>query len=125
MGAISILAMLLAGIGFAGLAIGVGKLVSIKRSNPIKGQAYECGMPSEGTTWAQFNVGYYLFSLTFLIFDVEMVFLYPWAVTLKEIGIPALIEIVFLCYSYSWDCFTLIKRKHYNGNEERFFARVT
>lgn len=95
MGAISILAMLLAGIGFAGLAIGMGKLVSIKRSNPIKGQAYECGMPSEGTTWAQFNVGYYLFSLTFLIFDVEMVFLYPWAVTLKEIGIPALIEIVF------------------------------
>ena len=89
MGAISILLMLFAGIGFAGLAIGVGKLVSTKRSNPIK------GLPTEGTSWGQFNVGYYLFSLSFLIFDVEMVFLYPWAVTLKEVGAPALVEIIF------------------------------
>ena len=95
MGAISILLMLFAGIGFAGLAIGVGKLVSTKRSNPIKGEAYECGLPTEGTSWGQFNVGYYLFSLSFLIFDVEMVFLYPWAVTLKEVGAPALVEIIF------------------------------
>ena len=86
MGAISILLMLFAGIGFAGLAIGVGKLVSTKRSNPIKGEAYECGLPTEGTSWGQFNVGYYLFSLSFL---------YPWAVTLKEVGAPALVEIIF------------------------------
>lgn len=95
MGAISILVMLFTGIGFAGLAIGVGKLASVRRTNSVKGEAYECGVPTEGKTWSQFNVGYYLFSLTFLIFDVEMVFLYPWAVTLKQIGVPALIEIVF------------------------------
>ena len=76
--------MLFAGIGFAGLAIGVGKLVSTKRMNPVKGEAYECGLPTEGTSWGQFNVGYYLFSLSFLIFDVEMVFLYPWAVNFRD-----------------------------------------
>ena len=94
MGAISILLMLLSGIAFAGMAIGVGKLVSVKRKNTVKGEAYESGMKSDGIAWGQFNVGYYLFSLTFLIFDVEMVFLYPWAVVLKKVGYPALIEIV-------------------------------
>lgn len=78
--------MLFAGIGFAGLAIGVGKLVSTKRMNPVKGEAYECGLPTEGTSWGQFNVGYYLFSLSFLIFDVEMVFLYPWACHTERSG---------------------------------------
>ncbi|MGL4332490.1 MAG: NADH-quinone oxidoreductase subunit A [Bacteroidales bacterium] len=94
MGPITILVMMLAGILFAGMAIGVGKLVSTKRKSKVKGEAYECGIETEGRTWTQFNVGYYLFSLSFLIFDVEMVFLYPWAVSLKTLGPVALVEII-------------------------------
>jgi NADH-quinone oxidoreductase subunit A len=56
----------------------------IKKS--AKGQAYECGIPTEGSPWNQFNIGYYLFALIFLIFDVELIFLYPWAVVVKQIG---------------------------------------
>jgi NADH-quinone oxidoreductase subunit A len=93
--------MLMMGVLFAGLAIGVGKLVSVRIPGIVKGQSYECGIESEGITWAQFNVGYYLFSLSFLIFDVEMVFLYPWAVALKSLGVPALIEIfIFMSFLF-------------------------
>lgn len=101
MGILSTLIMLLLGALFAGLAIGVGMLVSVRRPGLVKGQVYECGIETEGVTWAQFNVGYYLFSLSFLIFDVEMVFLYPWAVSLKSLGAPALVEIfIFMLFLF-------------------------
>lgn len=101
MGAFAVLVMLLFGVLFAGLAIGVGKLLSVNRPGTIKGESYECGIPTRGNTWVQFNVGYYLFSLCFLIFDVEMVFMYPWAMTLTTIGTPALIEIfIFILFLY-------------------------
>jgi NADH:ubiquinone oxidoreductase subunit 3 (subunit A) len=95
MGSASLILLLLCGIFFAGVAIGLGKRLSIKKINPVKGEAYECGIETQGSTWIQFNIGYYLFSLVFLVFDVEIVFMYPWAVVFKEIGLPALIEIIF------------------------------
>ncbi|MDP4290899.1 MAG: NADH-quinone oxidoreductase subunit A [Bacteroidota bacterium] len=94
MGSGSLILLMFCGILFAGLAIGLGKVFSIKTYNTEKGEAYECGIQTEGTTWVQFNVGYYLFSLIFLVFDVEIVFLYPWAVVLKEIGMVAFTEIL-------------------------------
>jgi NADH:ubiquinone oxidoreductase subunit 3 (subunit A) len=94
MGAVSLILLLLCGLVFAGLAIGLGKILSVKRYNLEKGQAYECGVETQGTTWVQVNVGYYLFSLVFLIFDVEIVFMYPWAVVLKDIGLVAFVEIL-------------------------------
>jgi NADH:ubiquinone oxidoreductase subunit 3 (subunit A) len=94
MGSISLILMMFCGILFAGMAIGLGKILSIKRYNPEKGEAYECGIQTQGTTWVQFNVGYYLFSLVFLIFDVEIVFLYPWAVVFKQLGAVAFGEIL-------------------------------
>jgi NADH-quinone oxidoreductase subunit A len=50
------------------------------RPDPIKNATYECGVEAEGTAWGQFNARYYLYALGFVIFDVEVVFLYPWAV---------------------------------------------
>jgi NADH:ubiquinone oxidoreductase subunit 3 (subunit A) len=94
MGSVAILLLFFCGLLFAGLAIGMGKLLSIKKYNLEKGQAYECGIETQGTTWVQLNVGYYLFSLVFLIFDVEIVFMYPWAVAFKEIGTIAFVEIL-------------------------------
>lgn len=60
--------------------------------NKAKGEPYECGVETTGPSWVQFSVGYYLFALIFLVFDVELIFLYPWAVVVKSIGWFALVE---------------------------------
>ena len=94
MGLLSVLLLLLTGLGFAGIAILIGNTISQRKYNPAKFEAYECGIETQGTTWVQFNVGYYLFSLVFLIFDVEIVFMYPWAVVCKEVGWTAFVEVI-------------------------------
>ena len=86
MGAISLIALLIAAIAFSAGGILVGKIFVKGSKNPQKGQAYECGIPTNTSPWHQFNVGYYLFALLFLIFDVELVFMYPWAVVVKKVG---------------------------------------
>jgi NADH-quinone oxidoreductase subunit A len=60
----------------------------------VKSDSYECGIPAQGPAWVQFNVGYYLFAIIYLIFDVETVFLYPWAVVMREVGVAAFIEVL-------------------------------
>ncbi|HSR39326.1 MAG TPA: NADH-quinone oxidoreductase subunit A [Phnomibacter sp.] len=94
MGAGSLIALAIAAVAFSGIALSIAKLVLKATTNKQKGEAYECGVPTKGPNWIQFNVGYYLFALVFLIFDVELVFLYPWAVVVKNVGWIALVEIV-------------------------------
>ena len=72
----------------------VSHLVAPKSKNANKGETYECGIPTEGPSWLQFKSGYYLFALIFLVFDVEMVFIVPWAVVMKEVGMAAFVEII-------------------------------
>ncbi len=96
MGPASMIMLMLCGIAFSAGGILLSKALIKKSYNPQKGEAYECGVPTIGKSWIQLNVGYYLFALLFLIFDVELVFLYPWAVVVKEVGWPALIEILIL-----------------------------
>jgi len=97
MGNASLIVLIFAAAGFAAGGIMVAKLVLKGTKNSQKGQAYECGVPSTGTVWTQFNVGYYLFALIFLIFDVELIFLFPWAVVAKRSGWASFLEIlVFL-----------------------------
>jgi NADH-quinone oxidoreductase subunit A len=60
-----------------------------KRSNPIKLQTYECGIETVGDAWVQFKVQYYLYALIFLVFDIEMVFLFPWAVAYNQLPLLA------------------------------------
>lgn len=98
MGASSLIVLTIAAIAFSAIAILVSKLVLKATKNKQKGQPYECGVPTKGANWIQFNVGYYLFALIFLIFDVELVFLYPWAVVVKKIGWLALVEIVIFFF---------------------------
>ena len=94
----SMIVLIIAALTFSSIAIVVSKLVTKATSNPQKGQPYECGIPTTGKTWAQLNVGYYLFALLFLIFDVELVFMYPWAVVVKKVGMVALIEIIVFIF---------------------------
>lgn len=98
MGSSSLIILLIAGIAFSGGGIAIARIFVKGSKNPQKGEAYECGIPSEGSPWNQFNVGYYLFALIFLIFDVELIFLYPWAVVVRELGMTAFIEIVIFLF---------------------------
>lgn len=94
MGAGSLIALMIAAITFSGIALAVSKWVLTATKNKQKGEPYECGIPTQGPSLIQFNVGYYLFALIFLIFDVELIFMFPWAVVVKETGWIALLEIV-------------------------------
>ena len=76
--------------------------------DPIKSDTYECGMETEGNTWVQFNFRYYFFALVFVIFDVEAVFLYPWAVAFRQVKLFGFVEafifvlILVVGYLYAW-----------------------
>ena len=78
------------------------------KPNPIKNSIFECGMETVGKTWVRFNFHYYFYALVFLALDVLVVFLYPWAVNLRQLGsfsfivILILIAIVFVGYLYAW-----------------------
>ena len=83
---------------FVGAGMLVSYLIAPTSDNPQKKEPYECGIPTEGASWVQFKVGYYLFAIMFLIFDVETVFIFPWAVAMKDMGLPAFIEIVIFFF---------------------------
>ncbi len=68
------------------------RLIAPSAADPVKQAPYECGEVPHGEAWGQFNVGYYIFALLFLVFDVEVVFLFPWAVVLQRTGFFALVE---------------------------------
>ena len=79
-----------------------------KRPNPIKNSTYECGMETVGKSWVQFNFRYYLYALVFVVFDVLVVFLYPWATAFKELswaGLIAMLVVILILvvgYIYAW-----------------------
>lgn len=98
MGPASMIVLILAAVTFSSIAILIAKVVLKATTNPQKQEPYECGIPTQGKTWTQLNVGYYLFALIFLIFDVELVFLYPWAVVAKSMGWVALVEIIIFFF---------------------------
>jgi NADH-quinone oxidoreductase subunit A len=76
---------LLTGVALVAAAMWIAGLLSPRSFNPQKGEAYECGIPTRGETMTRFKVGYYLFAILFLMFDVETVFLFPWAVCFKSL----------------------------------------
>jgi len=77
---------------FPGLALLVPRLLAPRKSYALKSQTYECGIETVGDSWVQFRVQYYIFALVFLIFDVETVFLYPWAVAFDQLPLFAVLE---------------------------------
>ncbi|MFQ5607830.1 MAG: NADH-quinone oxidoreductase subunit A [Candidatus Zixiibacteriota bacterium] len=98
--------------GLAAALVGGGLLVSRllapRGRGGVKNAPYECGEKTVGRAWIHFNVGYYLFALLFLVFDVEAAFLFPWAVVFREVGLLGLIEvgvfvfILLLALVYAW-----------------------
>lgn len=105
---VGILLFILAGfvIGFGGLT--VGRLVRPTAPHPEKGEAYECGEPAIGDSWIQFDLRFYTVALVFIVFDVEVALLWPWAVVFKEMGAPAFwaflvfFLLIAIPFAYEW-----------------------
>jgi NADH-quinone oxidoreductase subunit A len=98
MGPAGLLVLITAAVTFSAAGILISKLVLKASRNSQKLQPYECGVQTIGPSWIQFNVGYYLFALLFLIFDVELIFLFPWAVVVKDLGWVALVEVLIFLF---------------------------
>jgi NAD(P)H-quinone oxidoreductase subunit 3 len=90
------------------LALTASRLLRPERRGPERRTTYESGMEPIGGAWIQFNIRYYMFALVFVIFDVETVFLYPWAVAFHRLGLLAFIEalvfiaILVVALAYAW-----------------------
>jgi len=100
--------LVIAAAGIPALALVIARLIAPRKPNPEKLETYECGMETVGDTWVQFKVQYYVYALVFLIFDVEIIFLYPWAVAfdrLDLLGVIAGVLFIFLLGDgllYAW-----------------------
>jgi len=105
---LGMLLFLAAGFGIVFVALLLGKFARPNQPHPEKASAYECGEPAIGESWVQFDLRFYTVALVFIVFDVEVALLWPWAVVFKQMGAPAfwaflvfflLIAIPFL---YEW-----------------------
>lgn len=100
--------VLLTGFVLVVAGLGVVFLLAPRSYNFQKSETYECGLPTKGTSWMQFRVGYYLYAILFLMFDVEILFLFPWATIVRSLGITGLISITIfililsLGLAYAW-----------------------
>lgn len=70
----------------------VAAYIAPRKPNPVKSSTYECGIETVGETWVQFKAQYYIFALVFLVFDVETVFLFPWALSLNQLPLFVVFE---------------------------------
>lgn len=86
-GVFAVLALL-----FPLLPLVLAKFITPKKPSPLKNATYECGMEAKGDPWIQFRIQYYIFALIFVIFDIETVFIYPWAVAFQKLGLFAFVE---------------------------------
>ena len=103
-----VLAVLVAGAGLVAVAFGAARLIALHRPTPGKLTTYECGIDPVGEGWSQSQVRYYIYGFLFVIFDVESVFLFPWARVFVSLGMTAVVEmaifiaILALGLLYAW-----------------------
>ena len=83
---------------FPGVPILIAGRLAPRKPNPLKSQTYECGIETVGDSWVQFKAQYYIFALTFLIFDVEIVFLFPWAIAFNQLTLFGVLSGVFFIF---------------------------
>lgn len=89
--------LMLAAALFAAAPLIISAWIRPRKPSAVKQNIYECGLESKGDSWVQFKVQYYIFALIFVIFDLEVIFLLPWAVAFSKLGVFAFIEmIIFL-----------------------------
>jgi len=100
--------LLLVAVGFALAPLIVVAVVAPRKRSLAKSDIYECGVRTTGETWIRFRIQYYIYALMFVVFDIETVFLYPWAVSYAGLGLFALVEMIvflamlFIGLAYAW-----------------------
>jgi NADH-quinone oxidoreductase subunit A len=103
-----ILLLMVIAVGFGSVSVLLGRLLGPKNPTPEKLAPYECGMPAVGDARERQSIRFYLVAMIFLLFDIEVAFLYPWAMALRDLGWMGFIQIVtfFLIllvgYVYVW-----------------------
>ena len=99
------------GVIFPMILLGVSKILTTsnhKNPTPVKLLTYECGLETEGDTWVQFKISYFMYALIFVAFDVETIFLYPWAIKFQSLGLFGIVEmfifiaILLIGFWYAW-----------------------
>jgi NADH-quinone oxidoreductase subunit A len=107
-GWLSIILMIALGLLFAGPSVILSKLLGPRKPTPEKLAPYECGMPPVGDARERMSVKFYLVAMIFLLFDIEVAFLYPWAMALRDLGWTGFVQVVLFIalllagYIYVW-----------------------
>jgi NADH-quinone oxidoreductase subunit A len=107
-GWLPILIMLALGVGFGAVNVALGMLIGPKRPSAEKLAPYECGMPPVGDARERHPVKFYLVAMIFLLFDIEIAFLYPWAMAIRELRWTGFVQLIFFFlillagYVYVW-----------------------
>jgi NADH-quinone oxidoreductase subunit A len=107
-GWLSILLMIALGAGFAGISVLLSSVLGPRKPTPEKQAPYECGMPPVGDARERQSVKFYLVAMIFLLFDIEVAFLYPWAMALRDLGWSGFVQVVLFMallsagYTYVW-----------------------
>jgi len=105
---VPVLILFLVALGFAVFTMVVSQLLGKPRPNAAKSSVYECGVPPIGTARERFPIKFYLVCMIFILLDVDAAFLYPWALTFRELGLFGLVEMgVFMAllgggFVYAW-----------------------
>ena len=107
-GWLGVLLMIILGVGFAAVMIGLSVLLGPKNPTPEKLAPYECGMPAVGDARERHSVKFYLVAMIFLLFDIEIAFLYPWSMALRDLGWSGFVQVLLFMalllagYVYVW-----------------------
>ncbi|WP_426062647.1 NADH-quinone oxidoreductase subunit A [Flavobacterium sp. DSP2-3-1] len=108
---IPILMQFILAVGFVVGTILISSKLGPKRSSEVKDRNFECGIESVGNARIPFSVKYFLVAILFVLFDVEVIFLYPWAVNFKELGIEGMVKMVIFMLLLLVGFFYIIKKK--------------
>jgi NADH-quinone oxidoreductase subunit A len=108
---VPMLLMFLVAAGFVGVTMVVTHWLGPKRKTKIKLESFECGIESKGNARQAFPIKYFLVAILFVLFDVEVIFMYPWAVNFKEFGVPGFIEMIVFIGLLLVGFFYIIKKK--------------
>lgn len=105
---IPVVITLIVGAVVVGVMVSLNALVGPRSHTPEKDATFECGNLPSGTAWARSSIRFYLVAILFIVFDVEVVFMYPWAVMFRQLGIFGLVEmavfmgVLALGFVYAW-----------------------
>ena len=107
---IPVVIALLICVGIATLMTFASTLLGASKHTAVKDEPFECGNPSSGSAWGRFSVKFYLAAILFIIFDIEVVFMYPWAVVFKQLGMFGFIEMLVFVLILSVGLLYIIKK---------------